>query len=145
MLEQQGIPTVVLGTVEFETLAVLEARNRGLAELPLALVPHPLGGIREDEVVAKADLAVEMVRRAVDPSVIAPGPAAPTFRLDGSYADINRHYQERGWTDGLPIVPPTEDESGSSCAGSTAIPRTSWPCSRRARARPPSSGSRSTR
>jgi hypothetical protein len=38
------------------------------------------------------------------------GPAALTFRLDGSYADINRHYQERGWTDGLPIVPPTEDE-----------------------------------
>ena len=44
--------------------------------------------------------------------MIAPGPAAPTFRLDGSYADINRHYQERGWTDGLPIVPPTEDDVG---------------------------------
>jgi hypothetical protein len=44
--------------------------------------------------------------------VIAPGPAAATFRLDGSYADINRHYQEHGWTDGLPIVPPTEDEVG---------------------------------
>jgi hypothetical protein len=65
VLEQQGIPTVVMGTAEFETLAALEARNRGLAELPLALVPHPLGGIREDEVVAKADLAVETVRRAV--------------------------------------------------------------------------------
>ncbi len=35
------------------------------------------------------------------------GPAAKTFRLDGSYAAINRLYQERGWTDGLPIVPPT--------------------------------------
>ncbi len=38
-----------------------------------------------------------------------PGPAAITFRLDGAYADINRHYQERGWTDGLPIVPPTDE------------------------------------
>jgi hypothetical protein len=38
------------------------------------------------------------------------GPAALTFRLEGSYADINRHYQEHGWTDGLPIVPPTEEE-----------------------------------
>jgi hypothetical protein len=65
VLEQQGIPTVVMGTVEFETLAALEARNRGLAELPLALIPHPLGGIREDEVVAKAGLAVEAVRRAL--------------------------------------------------------------------------------
>mgnify|MGYP001614652391 FL=1 len=38
------------------------------------------------------------------------GPAAKTFQLEGAYATINRHYQERGWTDGLPIVPPTEDD-----------------------------------
>ena len=38
------------------------------------------------------------------------GPAAKTFRLEGSYTDINRYYQDRGWTDGLPIVPPTPDE-----------------------------------
>ena len=65
MLEQQGIPTVVMGTEEFATLARLEARNRGMAELPLVLVPHPLGGIREPEVLKKADLAVEPVVRAL--------------------------------------------------------------------------------
>ena len=65
MLEQHGIPTVVMGTKEFETLAVLEARNRGLADLPLALIPHPLGGIREEEVVLKAELVIEAVVRAV--------------------------------------------------------------------------------
>ena len=65
MLEQKGIPTVVIGTVEFETLARLEAANRGLAELPLALVPHPLGGIGENEVKAKADLVIDTVVRAV--------------------------------------------------------------------------------
>ena len=65
MLEQRGIPTVVVGTYEFEQLAKLEARNRGLADLPLALIPHPLGGIREDEVLKKAELAVEIVRKAV--------------------------------------------------------------------------------
>jgi hypothetical protein len=65
VLEQHGIPTVVMGTKEFETLATLEARNRGLADLPLALIPHPLGGIREEEVVRKADLVIDMVVRAV--------------------------------------------------------------------------------
>jgi len=54
-----------MGTKEFESLATLEARNRGLAELPLALIPHPLGGIHEEEVVKKADLAIEAVVRAV--------------------------------------------------------------------------------
>jgi len=54
-----------MGTNEFEQLAKLEAKNRGLADLPLALIPHPLGGIREEEVVKKADLAVDVVVRAV--------------------------------------------------------------------------------
>ena len=65
MLEQRGIPTVVMGTYEFEQLARLEAKNRGLADLPLALIPHPLGGIREDEVDQKAEGAIVTVRKAV--------------------------------------------------------------------------------
>jgi hypothetical protein len=65
MLEQRGVPTVTMGTFEFEALARLEAKNRGLADLPLALVPHPLGGIHEAEVVKKADLALESVLKAV--------------------------------------------------------------------------------
>ncbi|HEX5816846.1 MAG TPA: hypothetical protein VF010_16065 [Methylomirabilota bacterium] len=36
------------------------------------------------------------------------GPAAATFDFAGGYDEIDAHYQERGWTDGLPIVPPTE-------------------------------------
>jgi len=55
----------VVGTFEFEALARLEARNRGLETLPLALVPHPLGGIPEDEVTRKADLAIEAVLKAL--------------------------------------------------------------------------------
>ena len=65
MLEQRGIPTVVMGTYEFEQLARLEAKNRGLTDLPLALIPHPLGGIHEEEVVRKADLVVDLVVSAV--------------------------------------------------------------------------------
>jgi hypothetical protein len=36
------------------------------------------------------------------------GPAATTFVFPRGYEEIDAHYQERGWTDGLPIVPPTE-------------------------------------
>ena len=54
-----------MGTLEFEQLARLESKNRGLEDLPLALIPHPLGGIREEEVIQKADLAVEVVVAAV--------------------------------------------------------------------------------
>lgn len=37
------------------------------------------------------------------------GPAARTFVFPGAFEDADAHYQEQGWTDGLPIVPPTED------------------------------------
>ena len=65
MLEQKGIPSVVMGTFEFEQLAKLEAKNRGMADLPLALIPHPLGGIREDEVLKKAEQVVDVVVKAL--------------------------------------------------------------------------------
>ena len=56
---------MVIGTDEFVELARLESRNRGLASLPLALVPHPLGGIGEEEVLRKVDGVVEAVARAL--------------------------------------------------------------------------------
>jgi hypothetical protein len=65
MLEQRGVPTATMGTFEFEALARLESKNRGIETLPLALIPHPLGGIHEDDVVRKADLAIEAVLNAV--------------------------------------------------------------------------------
>ena len=37
------------------------------------------------------------------------GPAAKTFDLVGGFEAADAHYQEHGWTDGLPIVPPTDD------------------------------------
>ena len=55
----------MVGTDEFLALARLEAANRGLAALPIAVVKHPLGGIKADEVASKADTIVEDVRLAV--------------------------------------------------------------------------------
>jgi len=65
MLEQRGVPTVVMGTFEFEQLAKLEAKNRGIEALPLALIPHPLGGIQDDEVLKKAELSIDAVLKAL--------------------------------------------------------------------------------
>jgi hypothetical protein len=65
LLETLGVPTVVIGTDEFAELARLESRNRGLPGLPLALVPHPLGGIGKEEVLRKVDGAADVVARTL--------------------------------------------------------------------------------
>ncbi len=37
------------------------------------------------------------------------GSRATRLEISGSLLDINNHFYEQGWTDGLPIIPPTED------------------------------------
>ena len=51
------------------------------------------------------------------------GPAAATFAFSGAYDEIDGHYQDRGWTDGLPIVPPTEARVHAFLAATDRDPR----------------------
>ncbi len=52
-----------------------------------------------------------------------PGPAAATFDFSGAHDEIDADYQERGWTDGLPIVPPTEARVHAFVAETDRHPR----------------------
>jgi hypothetical protein len=51
------------------------------------------------------------------------GPAARTFQLEDDWLRINELYQERGWTDGLPIIPPTDDRVGEFLRQTDREPR----------------------
>jgi hypothetical protein len=53
----------------------------------------------------------------------AVGPAANTFEFNGAVDDVDALYQERGWTDGLPIVPPTEARVRACLAYTDRDPR----------------------
>jgi hypothetical protein len=52
------LPTVVVGTDEFLQLARLESKARGMQDLHLAITQHPIGGLKPDQVAAKADAMV---------------------------------------------------------------------------------------
>jgi hypothetical protein len=55
------VPTVVVATTSFAALAHQMADTFGLPEARIAVVEHPLGGIDEDAVRARAEEAVEQV------------------------------------------------------------------------------------
>jgi hypothetical protein len=59
LLESKGIPAVAVGTEEFAGLLQLEAEQRGLPDLRRVIVPHPLGGMKEQAIRDKAEPAVE--------------------------------------------------------------------------------------
>jgi hypothetical protein len=52
----------------------------------------------------------------------ARGPRARLLDIEDSFAEINETFYERGWTDGLPIVPPTEAAVATMLAGADRDP-----------------------
>jgi hypothetical protein len=53
VLEKLGLPTVTVGTDAFVELIRLEAEQRGFADLPHVIVPHPIGGLRPPQIAPK--------------------------------------------------------------------------------------------
>jgi hypothetical protein len=78
-------------------------------------VEHPLGMIPLEEVRAKADKAFpEIMRKAIKWKPVAtvtagakPFYPAERIKFKGAYASLNNMFYEKGWSLGLPILPPT--------------------------------------
>ena len=116
-LEEAGFPTVAVVCAGFERSAGLVARAGGLAAIRLLKYPLPnIGAQTRDQIYASSlPLVDELVSHlthspsgaAAGGATTADGPKAIVFR--GSLEEVNVHFQERIWSDGLPIVPPTLD------------------------------------
>jgi hypothetical protein len=70
-LRRRGCQAVVVCSTPFVTLARSQARAHDVADLPLAVIDHPLGGTRADVVAARAEQAASQVL-AVLRQVLAP-------------------------------------------------------------------------
>jgi hypothetical protein len=66
-LEEAGIPTVLLATKPFEPMARGAAAARDLRDARIVAISHPLGGIDEGTVRARAASAVDAVRALITP------------------------------------------------------------------------------
>ncbi len=93
--------------------------------LRIVAVPHPLGGIPVEEVRNKARSAVEEILRN-RPSHHDGDEQGSRERdvvlVSGSSADVTTTYYRNGWTDGLPIVPPTAEAVGEMLTGTDLPP-----------------------
>jgi hypothetical protein len=117
---------VVLGTDEFLPLGRAEAASRGLPDLPIVTVPHPIGGVAPEGVAAKASAAVDAVAAALLRAGAGGGAAraGASARVHAAPDDLDAFQAwalERGWGDGLPLIPPTPERVARMLAG-TARP-----------------------
>ncbi len=60
-LEGAGIPTVLVATGELRLLADQTAADLGLANPRIVSVAHPIGGVAEEAILARADAVVDEV------------------------------------------------------------------------------------
>jgi hypothetical protein len=56
-LTKQGLVAAAVCSMPFEKLGRTQAKVLGVPDLPLLMIPHPLGGITLDVVGTRADVA----------------------------------------------------------------------------------------
>lgn len=79
----------------------------------------------EEGVAAAMQDVIEGLTRPLTPEEKSPKQQtgkAPRVAFRGSLQEVNRFYYNKGWTDGLPIIPPTEDAVKEMMAGTDLPP-----------------------
>ena len=64
-LEQAGVPVVTLVSQIFQRLGEMESKYLGIPQLPLVIVPHPVGGVSETRVREIGDRAMAAIEAAL--------------------------------------------------------------------------------
>ncbi|MBI2859251.1 MAG: hypothetical protein HYX90_09250 [Chloroflexi bacterium] len=94
------------------------SRSRGI-ETRYAVVPHPTAGNTTQELERKVDGALDSIIQGLlsGPESRDKSDMRSRIAIKGSLAEVNRAFYSRLWTDGWPIVPPTEEAVGAILAG----------------------------
>ena len=169
-----GVPAALVTTTAFRTLADNERKAKGVPDLPLLMIEHPLGGEKIEGVRARAEQATEPWSTPSRAGGPAPGPPrvrpatrcppddpradpregddGPEIRLtserielDDSPEAVDGYFAAQQWSDGLPVVPPTEDRVRAMLAAVGRDPQESLGAMPPAGARRPWRSSPSTR
>jgi hypothetical protein len=108
---------VLLISTAFIPLARSQSRILGMPALPVTVLPHPIAGTPIEAVLAKVDAAFDeivahLTAPLADESASAGRSVAQDALLDiaatDEWTDLQQAFVDRGWSDGLPCVPPTE-------------------------------------
>jgi hypothetical protein len=120
--EERGLPTVGWVAVGFEEDARFSAEVFGCPDLPFAVVPLPF---TNGDPVAIAQMVDDALPQVIEGLTTPPNAerarpafehltlsADPTFDYDGTdllacFDAMNATFVANGWSDGLPLVPPT--------------------------------------
>ncbi len=100
----------------------MEAQSRGLGDLPLVKVPHPVGSLPLDSLKSLAGSTSEAIIEALAGKDVCSDAlnSANTANLEATSvihapkdpSQMFQYFSAKGWTDGLPVIPPTREAVG---------------------------------
>ncbi len=129
-IEEHGIPAVTLAFEHFLNDAMSAASSRGMPVV--RVVPETIVSecterdVIEAAIKAVADAMFAALTKPLIDEEKSPQPREPenpphlVFR--GSLSEVNRFFYQRGWTDGLPVIPPTEAAVAEMLTGTDLPP-----------------------
>src|SRR5436305_1930443 len=106
-----GKPSVVIVADALTGPADAMLRVCGVPDYPYLVTAFPVGNLDAGEIAGRADTMIDdVVRllrdRAEPPAAVAVPEDDDRLEYDDLFAAVD-DYARRGWSDGLPIVPPT--------------------------------------
>ncbi len=118
--ESVGIPSVSIVCDGFQGQAAATARGHGFDNIPIAVTVGHVDAQSVEQMTSNfVNETVDHIVHGltVEPELAdgaeLPGGAAEPTALDvvvsGTIDDVHAHFVEKGWTDGHPFIPPTQD------------------------------------
>jgi hypothetical protein len=130
--EEASLPAVAVVSSGFEAMARSIAAIFGDDEPRLAVYPGAIqtdtdetfGHKVRDVVLDQIEAALQQSKSgvAIEAATLEPGPREVVFT--GSLDAVEEHFLHNGWSDGLPIIPPTQDRVDRLLAATNEDPGT---------------------
>jgi hypothetical protein len=115
LAEQIGIPAVAVTNPGFYKQARIMSQEAGIPSLQVAVYPDPFdletdAQLKEKSVKILVPQIIDALTKAIPASTVAPEKRNNReVVFTGTLDQINRHFAQKGWSDGLSITPPTNE------------------------------------
>lgn len=128
--EQSGKPAVLLVAQDFATDAQSAASSKGMPSLRLVSEIVPPECTVQEKIEVGIDAAMSDIMTALTRPLTAEEKAPRQKEAEklsrivfkGDLKEVNRFFYKRGWTDGFPVIPPTEEEVAEMMTGTDLPP-----------------------
>lgn len=116
-IEKKRIPTVEIITKPFINDAQASADLFGIPHMRRVVVPHPVANLSEQDIERNISEVLDEIVNGLTSPLLAEemktGLLKPSPRdrivFEGTFEQVQKKFVEHGMSDGLPVIPPTEE------------------------------------